>query len=73
MRGQCPVVALHGKLVCMKPKEGQSGYSKRKLDELNRNGVKFFCVNSLDKASESERKILHAGLAKKLGIELPSL
>ena len=70
MRNQCPIVPLHGKLVCMKPRPGQNGYFDRKLKELGRPTVKFFCVNSLDKASVDEIKKLHNGLAQVLNIKL---
>lgn len=71
LRGLCRVVPLRGRLVCMKPKKhGNSRYFRRKLGDAAREGVKFFCVNSLDAAPQHDIELYTKTMCERLGIAL---
>lgn len=71
MQGRCRVEPLRGKSVTMNPKGNDINYFRRKLRELTGPKIKFFCVNSLDKATDEERALLYETLTSRLGIKLP--
>lgn len=71
MEGCCRIVPLRGRSVCMKPRKGRRNYFENKMKSLDRRGVQFFCVNSLDQASDADRQTLYRHLSEKLDIEIP--
>ena len=68
MRGECRVVPLRGLAVCMKP-NGSDSYFRRKIEAACRPGVKFFCVNSLDKATDEQKALYRRRMMELLGVK----
>lgn len=69
--GGCKVLSPHGRVVVLKPRKAKD-YIARKLRLIDSSqGVKFCCMNSLDKASESEVAMIREWACRKIGVTLP--
>ncbi len=66
-QGKCRVVPVRDYLFYMKSK-AKPNYVKRKMDKLKKRSYKFCCFNSLDQASDEDRKMVVSWIENVLGL-----
>ncbi|MDO5571893.1 MAG: hypothetical protein Q4F97_10605 [Bacteroidales bacterium] len=65
----CVIESDKNHFLCIKPVGRSKNYTKRKIDLFKRTDkIKFFCVNSLDQASQNDKQLISNWLTKTINI-----
>ena len=64
--GEAVLRPVHGNLFFLQPKPGKAGYVAEKMARLEKGRYRFCCFNSLDKATEEERRLVLGWIGRRL-------
>ena len=66
--GEAVLRPVHGNLFFLQPKEGKTGYVAEKMARLEKGNYRFCCFNSLDKATEPDRRRVLDWICRRLAL-----